>query len=86
MPATNWVFVRDHKLDLVYFGCVRVFSESKDERELILDDVEVHTNTRPSEKLYCAKAMYLSRNRYDLTIEIPEQTADNTVSSADRKE
>lgn len=70
IPGVSWVFVRDHKLDLLYFGWISVYSDSERERELLLRDVRVYTNST-SELLYEVSLMYISRDRYDLTIEVP---------------
>ena len=66
----EWVFVRDHKTGLVYFGWIYAYSDSEKERELLMVDVDVYTNDE-SKFLYEAGMMYLCRDRYDLTIEIP---------------
>ena len=66
----NWVFVRDHKLNLTYYGFIAAYSDSEKERELILKDVDVYSNST-SEILYSTSSIYLSRDKYDLTIEIP---------------
>lgn len=70
IPGVSWVFVRDHKLDLLYFGWISVYSDSEKERELLLRDVRVYTSST-SELLYEVSLMYISRDRYDLTIEVP---------------
>ena len=69
-----WVFVRDHKLNLVYYGWIGAFSESESERELLLRDVQVYSNTS-DEYLYDVDVMYVARERHDFTIEVPAQTA-----------
>lgn len=66
----NWLFVRDHKLGLIYFGWILVYSSSGEERELLLRDVRVYSNST-NDFLYEVTLMYLSRDRYDLTIEVP---------------
>jgi hypothetical protein len=66
----NWVFVRDHKLGLIYFGWILVYSDSGKDRELLLRDVRVYSNST-SDFLYEVSLMYVSRDRYDLTIEVP---------------
>lgn len=72
-PDTNtWIYIRDHKLNLIYFGCVQVYSESEEERELILGDVTVYDSD--SNKLYDTPVIYISRERDDLTIELPQIT------------
>lgn len=69
-PEIGWVFIRDHKLGLLYYGWVKVASESEQERELILIDVDVYDNAT-GKHLYKSKVIYLCRERYDLTIEVP---------------
>lgn len=39
IPDIEWVFVRDHKFNLIYYGWIQGFSDSKEERELLLRDV-----------------------------------------------
>ena len=74
-PDTEpWVFVRDHKLDLVYYGWIGAFSESESERELLLRDVQVYSNTT-DEYLYDVDVMYVARERHDFTIEVPAQAS-----------
>ncbi|TCK05393.1 hypothetical protein [Phorcysia thermohydrogeniphila] len=65
----EWVIVRDHKTDLVYYGHIVAFSESEKERELLMSNVDVFSN-ETGEKLYSAEYIYICRNRYDLSIEI----------------
>lgn len=69
-PEYEWVYVRDHKTNLLYFGCIHAYSDSEKERELLMGDVDVYTNDE-GELLYKTKMLYLCRHRYDLTIEIP---------------
>lgn len=69
-PEYEWVFVRDHKTELVYYGWICAYSESEKERELLMRDVDVYTNDKGT-FLYKTRMLYLCRNRYDLTIEIP---------------
>ncbi len=65
-----WVFVRDHQLNLVYYGFMRYYSDSGRGRELILENVDVFTNDE-GEELYSAATMYVSRPSHQLTIEVP---------------
>ncbi len=69
-PEHEWVFVRDHKTGLVYFGFIRAYSESEKERELLLGDVDVYL-TGKDEILYRRVLLFLCRDKDDLTIEIP---------------
>ena len=68
--APEFVVVRDHKLDLIYFAAVQGFSESDLKRELLLRDVSVYAG-EDGRKLYETPQMYLSRKSDDLTIELP---------------
>lgn len=68
--VAGWVYVRDHKEKLVYYGWLQVWSESGDDRELIMDDVEVLSN-ETGQLLYTVPSMYIARDGADLTIEIP---------------
>jgi hypothetical protein len=68
-----WVFVRDIENDLVYYGYIRAYSESREDRELILKEVEVYSNSTGEWK-YAIPMMYLSREAHKLSIEIvPEK-------------
>lgn len=69
-PDVDWVLVRDHKFDLIYFGNIIAFSESKKKRELILRKVSVHRNST-GEYMYNMEAIYFSKDACDFTIEIP---------------
>jgi hypothetical protein len=64
----EWVTVRDHKLNLYYFGWVEAFSDSGKQRELLLREVSVYDNST-GECMYKTEALYLSRKQDDLTIE-----------------
>lgn len=70
-PEYQWVFVRDHKTNLLFFGYILAYSGSEKERELLIEDVDVYNN-ETGKFIYKTKRVYLCRNRYDLTIEIPE--------------
>ena len=73
-PSVRWVFVRDHKLDLIYYGWIQGYSESGMERELILREVDVYMNKMSKGKLYSVDVLYISRERHDLSIEVPVVT------------
>jgi hypothetical protein len=64
----GWVTVRDHKLNLYYFGWVEAFSDSGKQRELLLREVSVYDNLT-GDCIYKTEAMYLSRKEDDLTLE-----------------
>ena len=69
-PQIEWVFVRDHKMDLTYYGWIAVYSDSEKDRELILKDVQVFS-AESEDLLYNIEVMYICRDKYDLTIEAP---------------
>lgn len=69
--TNEWLFVRDHKLNLVYFAHPALYSESQMQRELVLTDVSVYNNLDTSTPLYETKILYLSRQSDELTIEVP---------------
>lgn len=67
----TWVYVRDHKRDVTYYGWVKHYSGSGQERELVIRDVDVFSSPN-WEKVYDADVIYVGRERHDLSIEIPE--------------
>ena len=77
---TVWVYVRDKKYKLIYLGAVEKFSDSRRDRELVLREVSVYDED--SNLLYEVPALYISRNKDDLTIEYPraEKKADSVES------
>jgi hypothetical protein len=64
----EWVFVRDHKYDKIYFGHIEKYSDTNTERELTLTEVSVYDNITGKE-LYSIPRLYLCRDKYELTIE-----------------
>jgi hypothetical protein len=64
-----WVIVRDFEHDLAYDGWVEAFSDTYDENELFLRDVKVFKGTTAF-LLYELDAVYITRHKDDLTIEI----------------
>ena len=59
--------MRDHKINLLYFGWISYYADAEKDRELIIDEVGVYDLS--GELLYSSPSMYLSRNKFDLTIE-----------------
>jgi len=72
----GWVFVRDLKEQLVYYCYISTWSDSGEDRELILSDVSVYSN-ETGDYLYSSCHIYLSRNKDDLMIEVPPSDAEN---------
>jgi hypothetical protein len=65
---------RDHNLNLYYQGWVQAFSESHEENEILLRNVEVFKNDT-GELIYSVPGMYITRNKSDLTLEFPVLTS-----------
>jgi len=66
----GWIFIRDHKLNLLYYGYISVWSESEKNRELVITDVTVYNN-EDGEYLYDTNHLYICRNIDDISIEVP---------------
>lgn len=66
----TWVLVRDHKLDLAYYGYARAYSTNGIKREIMLYQVDVYSNKTGGNKIYETEVLYVSREFDDLTIEI----------------
>ncbi|MCO6360749.1 hypothetical protein [Roseivirga pacifica] len=67
-PDISWVYVRDIKNSLTYFGSVYSFSETSDIREIVLEEVSVFSYP-DSKELYEIDRIYLSLNKNDIIIE-----------------
>jgi hypothetical protein len=68
---SKWVYVRDHKLNLLYYGWINLYSDSEKPRELLLIDVKVYNNLS-GEYLYSCDMLYVAREKSELSIEIPK--------------
>jgi hypothetical protein len=73
---TTWVVVRDLEENLAYDGWVEAFSDTYDVNELFLRDVRVFEGNTSS-FLYQLEAVYLTRPKDKLTIEIRKKTNSN---------
>lgn len=82
-PEYEWVYIRDHNKNLVYFGFIHSYSDSEKERELLMGDVDVYSNDE-GEFLYKAKMLYLCRDRHDLTIEIPMTYKESEIENQEK--
>lgn len=67
-PDIKWVYVRDQKRDVYYYGWIQTWSDPYKERELLLREVEVYQKST-AELLYKTDVVYLSRKSDDLTID-----------------
>jgi len=77
-PDIVWITVRDHKLDLNYYCWIEAFSDTGEERELLLREVEVYKNST-AEFLYATDVVYLSRKPDDLTIDADLSSNESSV-------
>ena len=71
----TWVFIRDHKLDLTYYGWIAGYSDEDEEYyELLIKNVSIFSNIGDniSEPLYERPYIYILRNKDDITIEQPD--------------
>jgi hypothetical protein len=65
---TKWIYVRDHKLNLIYFGYLEQYSDPGEERELLLKDVSVFSDD--SVHCYDCPVLYICRRTDDITLEL----------------
>ncbi|MEQ8351361.1 MAG: DUF6338 family protein [Leptospiraceae bacterium] len=79
-PAFDWIIVRDHRIGLVYFGSVAIFSDSGQDRELLMRDVRVYSN-ETGKLLYSVPHLYISRQPNELSMEIPVASPASSVHS-----
>jgi hypothetical protein len=66
---TKWVYVRDHKLKLIYYGYLGQYSDPGESRELLLTDVQVFLED--GDYCYDSPIMYICRQPDDITLEMP---------------
>jgi hypothetical protein len=74
-PNIGPVYFRDLKSNLTYHGLVELFSENEEIREILLRNVRVYYNEGKADEimeLYQLNAVYLSRSKDDVLIEIPK--------------
>lgn len=64
----DWVYVRDYKNDLLYWGCVCSFSETEEFKELVLKEVSVFSNAE-AKKMYKVDQIYLCLPKDEVKIE-----------------
>jgi hypothetical protein len=68
----EYVYVRSIKNNLTYYGWVKSFSESDNLSEICLAEVSVY-NYEDSEHLYDVSEIYLSFNKQEIIIELPNK-------------
>ncbi|ACJ82891.1 conserved hypothetical protein (plasmid) [Bacillus cereus AH187] len=69
-PQSVWVIIRDLENDLMYQGWVEAFSDTFDNNELFIRDVDVYRNS-DAQKLYSMQAVYITKDKSNLIIEFP---------------
>jgi hypothetical protein len=67
---TVWIYARDHKLNLIYYGLLEQYSDPGEERELIITNVMVFSED--GEFCYNCPKMYICRQANEITLEIPQ--------------
>jgi Family of unknown function (DUF6338) len=77
LPFIN---VRDFSNEVVFAGYVLVFSESGQLRELLLGNVAVYDFA--GSELYRVEALYIARDRGDITVEFPTMPRDGEAADA----
>jgi hypothetical protein len=68
---TDWIYIRDHKMHLIYFGLLRHYSDPGEVREIVISDVSVYSED--SEFCYIIPKMYICRQSDDITLEVPQK-------------
>jgi hypothetical protein len=83
----GWIYVRDHKANLLYYGYGYAWSEREEIRELLLAEVDVYSND-DAKHLYSCKHMYLAREPNELSIEVaiadPEPKPQNDTTNTEQ--
>lgn len=74
-PELSWITVRDFSTNMIYQGYVAAFSDTHAENELLIQDVYVY-DSKTGNYLYDLNALYITRDKSDLTIEIQKKEAD----------
>ncbi|WP_245916853.1 DUF6338 family protein [Bacillus fungorum] len=69
-PDIGWIIIRDLENDLMYQGWVEAFSDTYDNNELFIRDVDVYRNST-AQKLYSMQGIYITKDKADLMIEFP---------------
>lgn len=76
----HWITVRDLRNNFTYDGWVSAYSDNSADAELLLRDVVVYNSTTGA-TLYQVDAMYISRKREDISIELRELSGATTSQS-----
>lgn len=70
-PDIGWIIVRDLNKDLMYQGWVEAFSDTHEQNELLLREVNVYRNSS-AEELYYMEGIYITGEASNLIVEIPK--------------
>lgn len=68
----DWYFVRDHSKTLLYYGAITSWSDSRETRELVLENVSV-CDGRTGREMFKTDVLYLAADVHSLTIEAPSE-------------
>ena len=68
---SRWVYVRDNRTNLVYHGYIKKYSDSGQEREMLMEDVSVYNEN--SKHLYDLEQVYFSKDKFDFSIEVSKE-------------
>jgi hypothetical protein len=68
---TNWIYIRDHKMHLVYFGLLMHYSDPGEVREMLISDVSVYSED--GKFCYEIPKMYICRQADEITLEVPQE-------------
>lgn len=78
-PDTEWIYLHSRNENKTYFGKIRAYSDSSENREILLEDVIVYTSDTWEEE-YQSNAVYLELNNRDFSIETPKPKENDTNS------
>jgi hypothetical protein len=71
----DWIYVRNHKNNLTYYGNIKLFSDSNEKRELLLGDVTVY-DSDSGDFMYEMENVYLCLDYNDISIETAKKKED----------
>lgn len=81
---TGWVIIRDYNLNLCYQGWVDAFSETHEDNEILLRNVEVFKNDT-GDLIYSVSGMYIKRDKVNLILEFPDYGSKKEIKNDQRK-
>jgi hypothetical protein len=76
----GWVYIRDHKENLLYYGYISAWSETESIREVVLSRADVYDDS-DGRHMYSVAQLYLARQPEDLSIEVDIQKGNENGQS-----